>query len=144
MQPIRMENEQGKCVGFLLVHKADDIVSEEQLLKLKPYVQNLMSTSANGKLADMKDRFKIVKLSDTKAAFVIEGAEEEHLHSICNICRSKISEPPHCSARDGRRSVDQASRHAIRYRKSSSGGKISHSGRIQYLRFCPVESCFDL
>lgn len=91
MNPIRMENKQGKCVGLVLQHKSEHIISEDKLKQLYPYI-GLISTFGNAKHADIKDRFKIVKLSDTQAALAIDGAGEEDLRAIRDICQEKLSE----------------------------------------------------
>lgn len=85
MHPIRMENDKGQCVGLLLQHTAKDIMNEQQLIKLKPFVQNLLRASSN-------DALKIAKISNTQAVYVVEGANAGQLSSICDLCRKMISE----------------------------------------------------
>lgn len=97
MQVVQSTNEAGEYVGIVLKMVPDNIVGEDKLERLKPYVLMMIDKIKDSSIEkdSLKSRFKIEKLSENQAAYTIEGAGEEEikaLHLIQVKCNKHFTE----------------------------------------------------
>lgn len=95
MKTIAMKGDDGRYVGLVLGNlKEENIVGKGQLDRLQPYVSSFMDFKPS--LETARGKLKVVVLSDTQAAFSIDGAEEavasELLSRISDVCKANLTE----------------------------------------------------
>jgi hypothetical protein len=95
MKTISMQGDDGRYIGLLLGNlKEKDIVGKGQLDRLQPYISSFIDSEPS--LETARGKLKVTVLSDTQAAFSIDGADEsvalELLSKISAVCKENLTE----------------------------------------------------
>ena len=95
MKTIATKGADGSYVGLLLGTLTEKhIVGKDQLDRLQPYVASFVDSETS--LETARGKLKVVVLSDTKAAFSIDGADESAasalLSKIRDVCNANLTE----------------------------------------------------